>query len=327
MQGKLGTKDLIDGVFKHTGARRKEVLIRPSVGEDCAAINTEEAVVISMDPITATASELGKLSIRVNVNDVSAQGAEPYAIMLCLLMPTESTPSDVEMIMKSASEECKALNIEIAGGHTEFTSAVNQPVCCGVCFAKKSVSNLMKMEDIKSGMSIILAGSAGIEGSGIIAIDREDQLKTVLEKSIIESAKAMIEDTSVVEIGKIGTQLGIVKMHDVTEGGVFGAIWEMCEGADLGCRVDVPSIPVREETRLICSHFGISEYRLIGSGAMLMVAEREREEDLILALKEAGFTSAVIGEFTPSISGRTLIYEGGRAEDLSEPCGDALYDI
>lgn len=59
-------------------------------------------------------------------------------------------------------------------------------------------------------------------------------------------------------------------MHDVTEGGIFGALWEMAEASGVGLDIDLKKIPIRQETIEICEVYDINPYLLISSGAMLI---------------------------------------------------------
>lgn len=71
----------------------------------------------------------------------------------------------------------------------------------------------------------------------------------------------------------VAVKSGVSAMHDVTEGGIFGALWEMAEASGVGLEIDLKKIPVRQETIEICEFFGINPYQLISSGCMLMAAE------------------------------------------------------
>ncbi len=68
-----------------------------------------------------------------------------------------------------------------------------------------------------------------------MAFDKAELLKEVLSQSELEQAKAMLDNISVIPEGIIGGVFGVSAMHDVTEGGVLGAVWEMCEASGLGC--------------------------------------------------------------------------------------------
>ena len=128
--GKVSESILKRSVFSQIKTKRKEVLVGAGVGEDCAALKLEngEIFVISTDPITGTAKDVGKLAVHITANDIASSGAEPIGIMLSLLLPEWVTEREMKEIMGQVEDACHVLNIQIMGGHTEVTKAVNQPV-------------------------------------------------------------------------------------------------------------------------------------------------------------------------------------------------------
>lgn len=110
-------------------------------------------------------------------------------------------------------------------------------------------------------------------------------------------------------------------MHDATEGGILGAVWEVAECSGLGVDVFVEKIPVREETKKICAAMKIDYLRLISSGTMIIATEKGGE--LAEKLRENGIAAAVIGKLTES--GKYML-TGGMRLPLEEPKSDALYD-
>jgi len=60
------------------------------------------------------------------------------------------------------------------GGHTEVTSAVNQPIATGTMFG--SVVRSICSANSEVGDRIVLTKSAGIEGTGIILAEKADEL-------------------------------------------------------------------------------------------------------------------------------------------------------
>lgn len=115
-------------------------------------------------------------------------------------------------------------------------------------------------------------------------------------------------------------------MHDITEGGILGAIWEMCSIAGAGARIDAEAIPVEEVTRKICKHFDINMLRLISSGSMLIVAEGGKTEEIIHALEAEGTPAKKIGKIMPKEEG-LYICEGGCKREILPPGPDELYKI
>ncbi len=77
--GKIPENVLKRSVFKQIHTRREEVILGAGVGEDCAAIklSEDEMFVISTDPVTGTATDIGHLAIHITLNDLASAGAEP----------------------------------------------------------------------------------------------------------------------------------------------------------------------------------------------------------------------------------------------------------
>lgn len=128
--GKVPENVLKRSVFKQIKLKRDEVLIHPGVGEDCSVLELApgEVFVLSTDPITGAASDIGTLAVRVTANDLASAGAEPVGILLSILLPQDAQEADLKSLMREIESACEPLNIEVIGGHTEVTPVVNQPV-------------------------------------------------------------------------------------------------------------------------------------------------------------------------------------------------------
>ena len=325
--GKLDSKLLTDIVFRHLSYRRPEVITRPGIGEDCAVVDFGSYdCVVSTDPITAAASEIGRLAVHISCNDIASNGIEPLGIMLAILLPPEITEAEIEEIMRQAGEASASLGVEIIGGHTEITKAVNQPVIVSTALGRAPKGGKESGSCVHPGDRILMTKSAGVEGTGILAWDHAVELAAVLTPEELADAKAMSGQISVVQEGVIAGKTGVSDMHDITEGGVLGAIWEICEKSGTGARIDLEKIPVAEVTQKICSHFGLDPLKLISSGSMLLGVPAEKEDTIVKALGEAGIPVASIGTILESGQGRTLVTGGGKQE-ISPPDSDEIYKV
>ncbi|MDR0569801.1 MAG: AIR synthase family protein [Clostridiales Family XIII bacterium] len=326
--GKLPNELLQDIVLRHIRPRRQEVIVRPGVGEDCAVIDFGDAeCVLSMDPITASATGAGALAVHVSCNDIASNGVAPLGIMLTLLLPEGTAAAEVENIMREAAEAAAALDVEIIGGHTEITPAVNTAVIVSTAVGKSVKKNGPRSRKPMPGDVILLTKRVGLEGTGIIAGDREAELSEILTASELAEAKGMLAEASVVKEGVIAGAIGFAAMHDVTEGGVLGALWEVCNLAGLGAVVHEDNIPVAEITKRICDYFQLDVLRLISSGAMLIVAETGNAEDILAALSQAGVEASRIGELRGRNEGVVLVKRDGARMPVEAPGSDELYKL
>ncbi len=318
---KLGKLDndtlerLILDRFHHT---RSESFGAPRIGMDCAMLDFDgDLIVTSCDPITsADARHIGALSVHVNCNDAAAGGAEPVALLVTLLLPPDAAEETVAMIAADLEDAAERANVDIIGGHTEVTDAVTHVVTCTTVLARTPKAKMLC--GAKAGDAIVMTKWAGLEGTMLIACDHTHRLQSVAD-TMIAKAQTLNQYLSVVPESRIAMRHGAHAMHDVTEGGVLGAVWELAAQSHLGAVVDRNAIPVLPETKAITEAVGIDPYRLMASGSMLIACENG--EEMTAALREAGIPAAVIGRITE---------DGFRFSDgspLDPPGPDELYRL
>lgn len=323
--GKLPEAALKRSVLNQLHNRRDEVLLSAAIGEDCAALalGEDEIFVLSTDPITAAENEIGDLAVHVTVNDLASAGAEALGLMVTLLLPPEAEEADVRRIMQEMEASAEKANVEILGGHTEVTNAVNQILVsvCGVGKAKRGA--LVSTGGARPGMDLLVTKWIGLEGTAIIAKDHEEELSAHFSSQMLKEAKSFQNLISVQKEAKICASHGAKAMHDVTEGGIFGALWEMAEASSSGLSVDLRRIPVRQETIEICEYYGLNPYELIGSGSLLVAAENG--EEIVSALNAEGIPAALIGHVTDG-NDRILLNKGEK-RFLTPPHADEIYKV
>jgi hydrogenase expression/formation protein HypE len=325
--GKLDNKLLEDIVFRSIHHRRPEVLTRPGVGEDCAVIDFGPyECVVSTDPITAASAQAGSLAIHVSCNDIASNGIAPIGVMLAVLLPEGTDEEEVRGIMREAAEAAADLDVEIIGGHTEITAAVTKPIIISTAIGRAEIGASCSAKTMRAGDFFLLTKQAGLEGTGIIAGDFRHRLADVLSSAEISEAEAMLSRVSVVREGVIAGRIGTSGMHDVTEGGVLGAVWEMCELSDTGAEIWEDAIPVAEITRKLCSHFGIDSLRLISSGSMLIAARPDEKERILSAVREAGVEISCIGVVKERGSGLSIT-AGDERRVIDPPGADEIYKV
>lgn len=323
--GKVPTEILEEVIFKNIKHRRPEVLVRPGVGEDCAVVDFGDKVcVMSTDPITGAVKDIGSLSIHISCNDIASNGVEPVGIMMTILAPVGTTKEDLDYVMREANKAAASINVEIIGGHSEITDAVNRMVITTTAIGIQQKSRMVTSKGAKVGDVIIMTKHAGLEGTAIIAGDLENTLKGKVSQEIIEAAKGFADKISVVKEGMIAGKIGVSSMHDVTEGGLLGALWELAEASEVGIEVYQEKIPVRKETLAICNVLSIDPLRLISSGVMVLAVPQDKKQQLMEEFVQRGIEAAEIGRIVEK--DKTII-NGEIRQPLEAPEADELYKV
>ena len=323
--GKLPEPVLIRSVLKQVKYRREEVLVGPAVGQDCAVVQVEsdEVLVMSTDPITGTVKDLGSHSIHITANDLAASGAEPIGVMLTVMLPDTVEEPEVKKMMQEAEATCKKLNMEVLGGHTEITNVVRQPLISVTGVGKIKKSRVITTLQVQPEQDIVVTKWIGLEATTILAKEREEELRKRFSAGIVDTAIGFDQFLSVVPESRIAMEHGVTAMHDITEGGVFGALWEMASGAGVGLEVDLKKIPIRQETVEICQYFDLNPYQIMSSGSMMIAADDGHE--LVRKLEKAGIHAAVVGR--TNAGNDRILRNGEDVRYLDKPQPDELYKV
>ena len=322
-EGKLDFDDLRNIILNNKTIKRNEVTVRNDVGEDCAIIDFGDCEgIFSTDPITGANENVGKLAVHINCNDIASAGGEPIGILVTILAPTSSNLEEINKVMNEIDEEAAQIGVEIIGGHTEVTSAVNKMVISVTVIGKNLKGKSIKTAGAKLGDDIIVTKALGLEGTYILINDHEERIQKVLSKEEIELGKSLIDKISVLEEGKIGGNFGVNSMHDITEGGLLGGLFEVAMASNKGFKIFKDKIPMLKITKKVCEEFKIDPLRLISSGSMLITTEKG--EELIKQFKESGIDASIIGNICEQ--GGVLVDKDNEI-NVEPPKRDELFNI
>jgi hydrogenase maturation factor len=323
--GKLKESILKRSVLKQLHRRNKDVLMGPAVGGDygAVAVNDQMAVVLSSDPITLTRDALGSSAILAACNDVACSGAKLMGISVTVLLPTSYNEEELRELIKDMDAACEACGVDVISGHTEVTRGVKEPLVIATAMGTVERNRILHSSHVRPGMDIVATKWVGLEGTAILAREQEEVLRSRYSQPFIDNAKIFAQMMSIVPEAAVAVRAGAVAMHDVSEGGVFGALWELAESAGVGLEIDLKKIPIRQETVEICEFFDMNPYKIV-SGGCLLIATMDGN-GMVLELEKAGIPAAVIGKATDS-NDRVLLNEEER-RFLETTQTDELYHL
>ncbi len=349
--GKVPENVLKRSVLRQIQTKREEIICGAGIGEDCAVFSFDcrEMTTCMQTAAVAAASavSMGQL-IRRCTNNLAAAGAEPVGIMIALTLPPETEEAEIKALMAEASACCKELNIQIAGGQTCISSAVRQPVAAVTGYGRPFDREKSRPEreadgqerstgaersggqgdgsagkTVRAGQDIVISKWIGLEGTAILAGRYRDKLLQRYPAYFVEEAAGFDRFLSVIPEAATAVKSGVCMMHDASEGGIFGALWELAERAGVGLTIDLKKLPLRQETVEVCECCEANPYELLSGGALLMVTEDG--PGLAEALKAENIPAAVVGRVTDS--NNRMIVNGEEMRFLGRPAGDEIYRV
>ena len=337
--GKLTNQELQEIVIKRLPQLSGRTITGAQVGADCAWIDMDaNLLVTSTDPVTAGGMQSGRLAIHVSCNDIAACGVKPVGILLVVIAPESAGREDLIQIIEQASEVASSIGVDIVGGHTEISDAVNRFVVTTTAFGLIEKTDMVPLGRAIPGDTLLMTKTAAIEGTWIAVMEHEDRLKYALSLNDLTEARTFLDRLSVVKDGVLAVSCApgehsmnaqgyshsaVHLMHDATEGGIFGASYEMAELSGTGLVLEYDAIPVHPVTKTITDALGLDMMRLISSGSLLIATA---EPELVTAkLIDNGISCTPIGLFT---DGGFFVKDSfGAMTVLLPPDADELYKL
>ncbi len=279
------------------------VVLGPGIGHDAAVIDFgDRYLVTKSDPITFATDEIGWYAVQVNANDVACLGAAPRWFVAAILLPEgRSDHALAASIFRQMTDACAEMGATLVGGHTEITHGLDRPIVVGAMLGEVARERLVRSDGARPGDALILTKRIAVEGTAIIARELGERLRGSLPEALLRRAAAFLHEPGIgiVREAAILTDTGHVHaMHDPTEGGVAGGLWELCAAAGVGAVVEAEALPFYAETRAICEVLGLDPLGLIASGSLLAAVEAEAAEAVLTALHAAGIEATRIGTVT-----------------------------
>ena len=322
-RGKISENVLKRSVLKSINNNREEVINGADVGADCAVLSFGEGydIALSVTPVSAPIEDISSYAIPMALNNIAAAGAQPVGVMLAVLLPETTEEAQLQQMMRCAQEICNKCGVDIIGGHTEVTAGIEEPVMTVSGIGKQSVGDAGFVRAVGPNQDIVISKWIGLEGTVRLARERREELCTRYPVRMIEEAAAYDKYLSVIPEAATAMKSGVCGMHDVSRGGVFGALWELAQRAGVGLEIDLKKIPVKQETIEICEFFGLNPYELLSGGCLIMVTDDG--ETLVESLEHEGIAAVIAGRTTQGND--RIIYNEDEKRYLNRPETDQIY--
>ncbi|MGE5280672.1 MAG: AIR synthase family protein [Deltaproteobacteria bacterium] len=317
-------------IYPRLGRRDASVIVKPQSGVDFGVVSLGDTVmVLSTDPFYI-AHELGIekaawFAVHILASDVAVSGIRPRYLSVDLNLPPEMTETELIAMWKTVHAECRKLGIAVVTGHTARYAGCNFPMVGGATVFGIGKKEKLIVPRARVGDAVIVSKGPAIETTGLMAAYFPSYLEKAYGSAFLRKAQDVYYQMSTVKDALLAAEAGgVTAMHDATEGGVFGGLFEIAAHSRVGMRIYKEEIVLQEEVRKTCACFGIDPYVSISEGTLLATAGKRRARAVIRDLQASGIPASIAGEVVPAKEG-IVVYEKGRASRLKHPKADPFW--
>ena len=338
--GKISPEIFREIIFPRLGAKSDKLLVGPQHGVDVGIAEIGgQAVSFTTDPVFIVPQygweRAAWFAIHIIASDSATSGLKPKYLSIDLNLPMEMTKDQLTTMWEVMHRECLKMDINIITGHTARYEGCHYPMVGGATMIGiGGLDEYVTPRFAKAGDSIIITKGPAIEACGIFAAMFPDRIAEKYGADFARKAEGLFYQMSVVEDAMTAVSVGVrdngvTSMHDATECGIWGGLYEVAQAAGLGARIDKNRIVVADGVPEICRLFNIDPYASISEGSLIITCRSHKADDVVAALTGKGIAASVVGELTAAEKGMTLI-EDGREKPLEHPIVDpfwrAFYD-
>ncbi len=333
--GKIDLDTFTTFLLKRLGKKDTSVIVPPLTGVDAGVIDIghNRVLIIAEDPIFSIPMQplemFGWYAVHIGASDVAVMGVKPRYMTYTLLMPPQTRDNDFRTIVDSIHRTALELDIAIVGGHTGYYPGFAAPTIGGITvFAIADRNGYVTPAGAKSGDDVILTKGPAIETAGILAVLREKELLKEYPQSLVEKAKALCRQMTVVNDALAAMEAGgITAMHDATEGGVIGGLFEIANASGIGMEINENLFIYPREVKMVCDVFNIDPVAAIAEGSLLITADPAYSQKIIDKLDSIGIRASIIGRVTEDKTTRIMNRCNGDAVELKIPHQDPFWPV
>ena len=336
LKSKISFKYLQQKSYSQTGASSKDVLVGPMHGVDVGIAKIgNKAVSFTTDPVFIVPEygweRAAWFAINILASDSVTCGLPPRYLSIDLNLPMSMTKQQMDITWRVIHSECERMGINIITGHTGRYENCNYPmVGGGTVIGVGELDQYVSPRFISAGDKIIVTKGPAIEATGIFAAMLPRLLAEKFGSEFSIKAQEIFYKMSVVDDAMTAISVGarkdgITAMHDATECGIWGGLYEVAQAAGLGVKVEHEKIVVTDCVLEICRLFDIDPYASISEGTLIIACRPHKADAVVKALADKGIISSVIGEFTEKSEGMVLVKEGKQTE-LKHPIVDPFWN-
>lgn len=346
--GKVSQTVYRRSILKQLNTDENTALWKPGQEESCYGLRqTEGEKVLSCDvSLYGNEKDLCVFAIAQAVNHLASRGAEPKGVSIQIMLPDFAFESRLKAMIAAARQTAQEQGLQILAAESQVVPMIRTTIVHVTAVgtyvgaevsdgtdgsAAASAGNgaeaggggLVLGRMAQADQDIVLINHIGLEGTLRIKRAKEAELSERFIPAFLNKIETYQPELFARREMRAATAIGVSAMHQIVDGGILAALWNLAEGAGIGLAVDLRKMTVRQETIEVCECFHLNPYQLTSAGCVLAVTPKG--EELADTLNRMGMTAAVIGRTTNGND--RIIRNGEEKRFLDRPAPDELTRI
>ncbi|WP_428657499.1 AIR synthase family protein [Runella sp.] len=335
--GKITDEDFKNLIYPFCGTTRKEVKVGPGFGTDISIIDLPNGfeMALTSDPLSYIPSlgleESAWLSVHLMANDMATTGIAPHYAQFILNLPNHVSEADFQTYWQHIHTFCQTIGVAITGGHTGRFKGIDSTIAGGgTMIAVAEKGKMLCSRFAQPGNDIVVTKQAALIATSILARSFPNTVKNKCGTEVFQQAIELFYQTSSLKEGLTAAAFNenegpaVTAMHDVTEGGILGALYEMAVASQCGLEVNADLLPIGDAAKSVCALFNIAPFYSVGAGSMIIAVKPDKTAGLLRKLNEEGISATKVGSFT-SIEKGIQIHDHGTFSPLIPPPTDPYW--
>ena len=334
--GKVSSEIFDEIILPHLGRKRPEILVGPQHGVDVGVVDLGggKVMVTTTDPIFVVPpygwERSGWFAVHILASDAATSGIRPTYITMDLNLPLSMTREDFEALWAVMHRECDRIGMAIITGHTGRYEGCEYPMIGGATVIGIGPKDRYVTPNMaKAGDSVIITKGAAIEAAGLFAVTFPHRVAERYGEEAAREAEEIFWQMSVVEDALTAVEAGVredgvTSMHDATECGVWGGLFEVAQASGVGMTVDKEKIIVQDAVRNVCDLFGIDPFSSISEGTLILTCRAHKAQEVVRRLGDKGIPATMVGEIVDRQRGMR-VFEKGISHELVHPRVDPFW--
>jgi len=318
-------------IYPRLGTKDKNVVIGPRHGVDYGVLKLgSRYLAFSTDPFFIVPaygfSRAAWFGFHIIFCDVAVSGLKPKYLTIDLNLPPEMTENQLEEMWETVHAEAKKYGISVITGHTARYAGCNYPMVGGAtAIAIGGEKELRGPHKVKVGDKIVITKGPAVETTGLLAISFADKFIEAGGHDFQKEAEDIFYQMSVLDDCAIAREFrGVHVMHDATECGIWGGLYEMARAGDYGLRIEEELISIQPVIKRTAELFKFDPFCAISEGTLIIIIGKKEADELVEAFSKNGILSSVVGEVVPKKKGLKIV-SGGKERALEHPKVDPYW--